>query len=92
MGTRDSEGATRSPLLLRTLYGRSCQYAGRMVLPEHPYTNKDVFVRLLCFRTRAIVVRQGRVLMGSEHRLLVRLDDGEVRSVRARDVVEKPLM
>ena len=60
-----------------------------MVLPEHPYTNKDVYVRLFCFRLRGIVVRQGRVLMGSDNRLLVRLDDGEVRSVRARDAFEE---
>lgn len=60
-----------------------------MVIPEHPFANKEILVRVFCFRRRAIVTQRARVIMGSESRLLVRLDNGEVRSIRAKDTIEE---
>jgi hypothetical protein len=59
-----------------------------MVIPQHPYTNKEVVVQTFCFRTRSFVPRVATVVMGSETRLLVRLSDGEMRGVGAKDVLE----
>ena len=58
-----------------------------MVIPQHPYTNKEVVVQTFCFRTRSFVPRRGMVVMGSDTRLLVRLQDGEVRGVATKDVI-----
>ena len=58
-----------------------------MELPSHPYTNKEVVVQTFCFRTRSFVPRTATVVMGSETRLLVRLQSGEVRGVATKDVI-----
>ena len=58
-----------------------------MVIPQHPYANKEVLVRTFCFRTRTFVAQAATVVMGSNARLLVRLQDGEVRGVATKDII-----
>ena len=57
-----------------------------MVLPEHPLTNSTVFIRVYSTRARRFIARRGLVIMGSDARVLVRLDSGEVRSVATREI------
>ena len=37
-----------------------------MVIPQHPYTNKEVVVQTFCFRTKSFVPRTATVVMGSD--------------------------
>ena len=59
-----------------------------MVIPQHPYANKEVLVRTFCFRTRTFVAQAATVVMGSDTRLLVRFSSGEVRGVGSKDLIQ----